>query len=146
MFAAGGAHPEGARLGQPAHVFAAGVGKKRVKDADGKTVTVGSHSRRPLQTVTEAAARLGLVPDTAHSRGEEAALAADALARDGTVLICWQHEDIPAIGRAIAGGDAGVPDAWPGDRYDLIWIFDRKGKRWTFRQLVHPRLTPGPRR
>ncbi len=143
VFAAGGAHPDGAGIGQPGHIFAAGVGKKRLKDAEGKTVTVGSHSRRPLQTVTEAAARLGLVPDTAHSRGEEAALAADALARDGTVLICWQHEDIPAIGRAIAGDGAGVPDTWPGDRYDLFWIFDRTGKGWRFRQLVHPRLTRG---
>ena len=143
IFAAAGAHPDKASLGQPTHIFAAGVGKKRVKGADGKTVTVGSHSQRPLQTVTEMAARLGLEPDTTHTRGEEAALAADAVSRDGTVLICWQHEDIPAIGRAIAGADAGVPDTWPGDRYDLVWVFDRKGRRWAFRQLVHPRLTPG---
>lgn len=140
VFSGEGAHPDGARIGRPEHIFASAIGKKRVKAADGRTITVGSHSRRPLQTVTEMAARLGLTPVTLHARGEEAALVADALARQGTVLICWQHEDIPAIGRAIAGADAGVPDAWPGDRYDLVWIFDRKGRRWTFRQLAHPRL------
>ncbi len=142
VFAAGGAHPEGANIGRPAHIFAAGVGKKRVKRADGKTATVGSHSRRPLQTVTELAARLGLAPDTSHTRGEEEALVADALSHDGTVLICWQHEDIPAIGRAIAGSKAGVPDTWPGDRYDLVWVFEPAGRGWRFRQVVHPRLTP----
>jgi len=143
VFAAEGADPDGGTLRRPRHIFAAGVGKKRVKGPDGARVTVGSHSRRPLQTVSEMAARLGLAPETAHTRGEEAALVADAVARDGTVLICWQHEDIPAIGRAIAGDGAGVPDAWPGDRYDLIWVFDRKGRGWTFRQVAHPRLAPG---
>ena len=142
VFSGEGAHPDGARLGRPAHIFASAIGKKRVKGAGGRTVTIGSHSRRPQQTVSEMAARLGLTPVTDHARGEEAALAADALGRDGTVLICWQHEDIPAIGRAIAGEHAGVPDAWPGDRYDLVWIFDRKGTRWTFRTLAHPRLLP----
>src|SRR5690606_14438825 len=62
--AAAGADPGGAAVGRPRHIFAAGVGKKRVTGADGRTVTVGSHSRRPLQTVTEMAARLGLVPGT----------------------------------------------------------------------------------
>jgi hypothetical protein len=127
------------RIGRPEHIFASAIGKKRVKAADG-TITVGSHSRRPLQTVTEMAARLGLTPVTAHARGEGRRSSPMPLARQGTVLICWQHEDIPAIGRAYAGTDAGVPDAWPGDRYDLVWIFDRKGRRWTFRQLAHPRL------
>lgn len=142
VFSGEGAHPDGAAIGRPAHIFASGVGKKRVKGADGRSTTVGSHSRRPLQTVAEMAARLDLTPVTSHRRGEEAALVADALGRDGTVLICWQHEDIPAIGRAIAGAGAGVPDAWPGDRYDIVWIFDRKGKGWTFRSLAHPRLLP----
>jgi broad specificity phosphatase PhoE len=140
VFAAEGAHPKGAALGRPDRIFASAVGRKRVAGPDGRTVTVGSHSRRPLQTVSEMAARLGLVPDTSHHRGEEAALAADAIGREGTVLICWQHEDIPAIGRAIAGDHAGIPDAWPGDRYDIVWVFDRKGTGWTFRTLAHPRL------
>jgi hypothetical protein len=130
-------------LGRPNHIFAAGVGKKRVKSPDGKTRTVGSHSRRPLETVTPMAARLGLTPVTAHSKGEEAPLVKDALSRPGTVLICWQHEDIPAIGNLIMGDTKTVPQSWPEDRYDLIWIFERKGRGWTFRHLFHPRLGTG---
>ncbi len=137
--AASAAGVEGA-LGRPDHIFAAGVGKKRVKTAYGKTRTVGSHSRRPLETVTPMAARLGLGPVTSHSRGEETALVKDALSRPGTVLICWQHEDIPTIGNLITGDTKTVPQSWPEDRYDLVWVFERKGRGWGFRQFFHPRL------
>jgi hypothetical protein len=142
VFAGDGAYPPEARLNRPDHIFAAGIGKKRVK-AGGKTVTVGSHSRRPLETVTPMAARLGLAPVTDHTKGEEAALVADALSRPGTVLICWQHEDIPKIGALIAGEAVAVPRRWPKDRYDLIWVFDRKGRGWRFRQFFHARLAAG---
>jgi hypothetical protein len=139
IFAGEGAHPPEARLGRPAHIFAAGIGKKRVK-VDDRAITVGSHSRRPLETVTPMAARLGLTPVTNHTKGEEAALVADAVSRRGTVLICWQHEDIPKIGALIMGDAAAVPQRWPKDRYDLIWVFDRTGRRWRFRQFFHTRL------
>lgn len=139
VFAGEGAHPSAARLGRPAHIFASGAGKKRVTTADG-TVTVGSHSRRPLQTIAAMAARLGLDPVVTHLRGEEEALVADAVGRDGTVLVCWQHEDIPKIGRLITGSAEAVPPKWPDDRYDLVWVFDRAGKGWRFREIAHPRL------
>ena len=139
VFAGAGAHPAEARLERPGHIFAAGIGKKRVK-AGSKTMTVGSHSRRPLETVTPMAARLRLTPVTDHLKGEEQALVKDALSRPGTVLICWQHEDIPGIGNLIMGDTTTVPQSWPEDRYDLIWVFDRKGASWRFRQFFHPRL------
>jgi hypothetical protein len=143
VFAAAGTPPAEPGLGRPDHIFAAGIGKKRVKSADGKTTTFGSHSRRPLETVTPMATRLGLAPVTAHSKGEEEALVKDALSRAGTVLICWQHEDIPRIGNLIMSDTRSVPQSWPEDRYDLIWVFDRKGRSWRFRQLFHPRLGSG---
>ncbi len=139
VFAGAGAHPDGARLGRPDHIFAAGPGKKRIK-VGGKPVTVGSRSRRPLQTVSAMALRLGLTPVTAHTKGEEAALIDDALGRSGTVLICWQHEDIPKIGNLIVGNESAVPQSWPDNRYDLIWVFDRTGGAWSFRELVHDKL------
>ncbi|HET7714398.1 MAG TPA: hypothetical protein VFK86_02115 [Bauldia sp.] len=142
VFAAAATSAEGG-LDRPDHIFAAGVGKKRVRSPDGKTMTIGSHSRRPLETVTPMAARLGLTPVTAHSKGEEEALVKDALSRPGTVLICWQHEDIPAIGNLIMGNTTSVPQHWPEDRYDLIWVFEREGRGWRFRELSHPRLSTG---
>ena len=79
---------------------------------------------RPWQPL---AAALTLTPVTTHTKGEEQALVADAIGRLGVVLICWQHQDIPAIGNLIVGNQTTVPQSWPEDRYDLIWLFDRSG-------------------
>ncbi len=136
-----GNQPPDARFAEPRHIFAAGIGKKEATIA-GKKVKVGSHSRRPLETVTPMAGRLRLKPVTDFTKGEEALLVKDVLARSATVLICWQHEDIPAIGNLITGNDKTVPQEWPENRYDLIWVFDRKGADWKFRQFFHERLTP----
>lgn len=106
----------------------------------GKAVKVGSRGRRPLQTVTMMAEALNLTPVTDHMKGEEHTLVADALGRDGCVLICWQHQDIPAIGNLIVGDTTTVPQSWPEDRYDLIWVFNRTEAGWSFRQLFHERL------
>ena len=139
VFGGPGAHPVEAHLERPDFIFAAGSGKKQVL-INGKSVTVGSHSRRPLETVTPMAERLGLVPLTNFTKGEEQALVRDALSRDGVVLICWQHENIPTIGNLIVGNDNTVPQNWPEDRYDLIWVFDRDRNAWAFRQFYHARL------
>jgi broad specificity phosphatase PhoE len=131
-------------LNRPDVIFAAGIGKKRVKVADGKTVTVGSHSRRPLQTVTAMAERMGLTPVTSHTKGEEAELVEDVLGRnDNVILICWQHEDIPTIGNRIIGNATTIPQAWPENRYDLIWVFDRTTDGWRFIELSQARLKSG---
>ena len=134
-----GPTPVEAHLDRPDFIFVAGRGKKQAI-IDGKSVTVGSHSRRPLETVTPMAERLGLEPLTIFTKGEEQALVRDALSRDGVVLICWQHEDIPKIGNLIVGNGTTVPQNWPEDRYDLIWVFDRSDSSWTFRQFFHARL------
>ena len=139
VFAGPGADVADPLVPRPDVIFAAGSGKKKVR-VGGKEVTVGSRSRRPLQTVTPLAAALALDPVTTHTKGEEHALVADALARPGTVLICWQHQEIPLIGNLIVGDRTTVPQSWPEDRYDLIWVFDRAGETWSFRQFFHGRL------
>jgi hypothetical protein len=77
---------------------------------------------------------------TSHTKGEEQALVEDALGRSGVVLICWQHQNIAAIGNLIVGNTTTVPQSWPKDRYDLIYVFDRHGDTWSFRQFSHERL------
>ena len=139
VFARPGSAAGDAFVARPDVIFAAGARKTKAR-IDGKRVAVGSHSRRPLQTVTPLAAALGLVPVTTHTKGEEQALVADALARPGIVLICWQHQNIAAIGNLIVGNDTTVPQSWPQDRYDLVYVFDRAGDSWSFRQFFHERL------
>ena len=138
-FSGQGAGVAGQSVSRPGVIFAAGVGKKRAM-IDGKLIKVGSRSRRPLQTITPLAAALGLTPVTAHAKGEEVTLVADALRRTGVILVCWQHQKIPKIGNLIMGDAVTVPQSWPEDRYDLIWVFDRSGRAWSFRQFFHNRL------
>ena len=45
----------------------------------------GSQSKRPLETITPLAAKLGLTPDLGYTKGDEAALARDVLARAGSI-------------------------------------------------------------
>jgi hypothetical protein len=106
------------------------------------------HSQRPLQTVAALAERLGLSPVT-FDHTETHALVDAALASTGTVLISWQHEDIPTIAQTIADKSAlpvtpvspspWPPPTWPGKRFDLIWVLDLVGSdtptSWTFTQV-----------
>ena len=43
---------------------------------------------------------------------------------EGSRSICWQHELIPTIANVIVGNETTVPQSWPGDRFDVVWIFD----------------------
>jgi len=59
-----------------------------------------------------------------------------AVACSGVVLIAWQHQDIPAIGNAIVGNKTTVPQTWPGDRFDVAWVFTAKrGDGYSFSQV-----------
>jgi hypothetical protein len=113
------------QLAQPKTIFASEVGKH-------------SKSLRPQHTVLELADELNLKLDLDFKKGDEAALVQAALAAAGPVLIAWEHEDItPTIVNAIVGNDTTCPQKWPGDRFDMVWVFDRKpsGSGWDFSQV-----------
>jgi hypothetical protein len=94
-------------------------------------------SQRPYETLTALAASLGKTIDTSHRKSHYAKMVKAALDCDGVVLIAWQHEDIPLTKAGRPGisqeiltqtgtpGTLGVPTTWPGDRYDLVFVFDR---------------------
>ena len=67
--------------------------------------------------------------------GEEEQVAAAATACAGVVLIAWQHEDIPTIADAILGKTGVVPSKWPGDRFDVVWVFDLQEGGYAFSQV-----------
>jgi hypothetical protein len=122
FFAPHNGEPVDPRLAQPKTIFASAVGKH-------------SSSLRPHHTVLELARELGLKLDLRFAKDDLAGLAAAAPAAAGPVLIAWEHESIPAIVNAIAGNDATCPQKWQGDRFDLVWVLDRKGSDWTFYQV-----------
>jgi hypothetical protein len=100
-----------------------------------------SKSKRPLQTVTPLAAKLQLTPILQFGKGDEAALAADVLRQTGVVLVAWQHEDIYDIAQHLVGTKPPAPaiptKKWPGDRFDLVWVFEPPSSngRWKFFQV-----------
>jgi hypothetical protein len=93
-------------------------------------------SARPVETITPLASKLGLTPKT-HKKSDIDKVAADAMACGGTALVCWQHEDIPSIANVIVGNHTTVPQKWPGDRFDVVWVFDLSASRnsYSFNQV-----------
>lgn len=86
-------------------------------------------SDRPQQTVAPLIDKLGKAVrvNFEFGIGEESDLAARAMACDGPVLISWAHGEIPDIVQGLALSKktaAMVPEEWPDERFDLVWVFD----------------------
>jgi hypothetical protein len=113
-------HPE---VATPDHIFASAIAHH-------------SKSLRPQHTVLALANFLGQQLVLKHPKGDEDALVADVLSRSGTVLIAWEHEAIPGIANQILGNVTTCPQKWPGDRFDVLWVFNLTGAgRWVFTQV-----------
>jgi broad specificity phosphatase PhoE len=98
----------------------------------------GSRSRRPLETVNLLALKLGVEVNQTFKRGQEANLGSAISQMNEVVLVCWQHEDIAAIARAIAPAMRGIPVGWPDDRFNVMFRFDKldSSSPWSFAQVV----------
>jgi hypothetical protein len=102
---------------------------------------IGSKSRRPLETITPLATRLGLTPNLSFVEGQEKELAADVLTQSGVVLVAWQHEEIPTIAKHIVGANPPLPPypkKWPSNRFDVVWVFwppTPPSTPWNFAQV-----------
>ncbi|QUQ64020.1 hypothetical protein [Kutzneria sp. CA-103260] len=95
----------------------------------------GDGSKRPQQTVTPLAAKLGVQVNIKFKKGQESALAAELDGRHGVTLVAWQHEAIPAIVERLRGVTPAAPTSWPDDRFDVVWVFTRDGGGWRFAQV-----------
>lgn len=120
-------------LPQPRAIYASGPGTSGDGDVEGT---------RSRQTVGPLAAVLGLPVITTYSRGQESKLARAAAAQNGPVLICWQHQSIPAIAAALRPATPAPPATWADDRYDVVWAFTPTSVGWEFAQ-VPELLLPG---
>jgi hypothetical protein len=126
-------------LPTPGAIYASAPSSKRDKQKD---AGVGSKSRRPVETLEPLAAKLkskGLKEiNQGFQRGQETALAEELVRLGGTVLVCWQHEDILTIANALRPAPKGLPAKWPKERFNVIFKFDRADgqSEWTFQQLT----------
>ncbi|HEY9302871.1 MAG TPA: hypothetical protein VIO95_01105 [Mycobacterium sp.] len=94
---------------------------------------------RPYETLLGLSRRLGVPIESPDLIGQEAAFA-DAVLSSGAevVLICYEHQRIPALVRGFPVVDGtAIPPAWPDDRYDVIWTFalDPVAGRYVFGQV-----------
>lgn len=89
----------------------------------GDPVKTADH--RTYQTIQGLSDRLGLGIASPLAENEEPELAASVVSNySGVVLICWEHHRIPALASALPTIPGTViPQAWPGDRFDVIWAF-----------------------
>jgi hypothetical protein len=70
---------------------------------------------------------------TKYLKDDHQLLIDDVLSRDGVVLIAWEHKQIPALIALIPLG-LTVPQTWPDNRFDIVWILDRVADGWRFTQ------------
>ena len=109
------------RTARPAAIFAAAPTERRP-------------SRRPAQTVRPLAKALDMPVRQDISADDPLHKLVDTLSDiDGPVLISWCSDSITDIATMLC--DATVP-AWPKDRFDLVWVFERARSGWL--------LTPVP--
>ncbi|MGM9480264.1 histidine phosphatase family protein [Roseateles sp. NT4] len=107
---------------RPEHIFAA-------------RATSMHPSTRPRDTVQPLADVLGLSVDERWSDEDSLDRFAETLRNfEVPVLVCWRHDYLPALARAILR-DVGVPEAWPDERFDLIWSIRRDSDGWAFLQV-----------
>jgi broad specificity phosphatase PhoE len=112
-------------LGRPKHLFAAKADLKG-----------DAHSKRPYQTIAPLAAHLKLAAgiDDSLRKDELKELIVKVTGMDGTVLIAWEHKNIPPLAKLLVPETVTVPD-WPEDRFDMVWVFDRVGAHWHLTQV-----------
>ena len=94
---------------------------------------------RPYLTLLGVAARLGLRAHHHLPVDEKPQKVVDELLASSAdvVLVCWEHDHLQALARAVPGIDPSVVPVWPGDRFDVVWRFDRAGAPagYTFSQV-----------
>lgn len=92
-----------------------------------------SDSKRPKETLTPLAQKLGININTSCTKTQGRQVATLAIGCKGVALIGWEHHNIPLVANAILGNNTTAPQKWPEERFDVIWIFDLDAKSSTYR-------------
>ncbi len=95
-----------------------------------------SVSQRPLETITPTSQRIGIPVRTPVAYTADAQIAKILANTSGSPLAAWEHGNIPLIALALGNVHPKPPTAWPGDRFDVVWVFTRRnGGGWNFKQI-----------
>ena len=115
--------PAMVRLGRPFAAFAT----KTTKHGDGQ---------RTQETITPLAHALNLQVQTPYQSSDFAPLAkailADPAYAGKTIIICWNHEELPQLAAAL--GVTPMPPKWKASVYDLVYIISYQGRRPILRE------------
>jgi hypothetical protein len=98
---------------------------------------IGPHSKsnRPKETVTPLAEWLDdLIIIVDHLKDDTDGLMKSVLKQGGNVLVCWEHQLIPTLVGLLPNAP-GVPQTWPDERFDIVWVLEAAGNGWKFTQI-----------
>jgi len=100
-----------------------------------------TRSVRMLQTITPFAVMHNLVLNSAFRNDDVQSLAKDILKKSGTILVVWDHANIPALAGAL--GIEGKMK-WKDEDYGSIWIIEfMKRSAPPVLRIEQENLTPG---
>ena len=109
-------------LTRPTHLFASNPGT--------------DESKRPLETITPLSQRLKLAAKTPVRAAKTTQIAKILTGTPGSPLAAWPHEFIPVIAQHLGTVHPTPPQKWPGDRFDVVWVFTRQQDgSWKFTQV-----------
>jgi len=89
------------------------------------SVGKATKSGRMMQTVWPLAVKYNLTVNTKFEVEQTKKLADDLLKRTGTVIVVWEHDNIPKIITALGVDSKKVK--WKGDDFDSLWIVNISG-------------------
>ncbi|GAB26501.1 hypothetical protein GOPIP_104_00420 [Gordonia polyisoprenivorans NBRC 16320 = JCM 10675] len=95
----------------------------------------GGASRRPLQTITPLAARLGVEPVTRFTQDDLSGAAAFVRGQTGVTLISWEHHRIRGLIQEF-GKVTPSPRDWPDDRFDMVWLLRPSETGWALDEMA----------
>jgi hypothetical protein len=133
-------NPAMTEFGTPVAIYAMAV--KTGAAQDGSAL---ESSKRPIETVTPLAQKLGLTIHDNFAKTDVDATVADIMnnpAYDGhMVLICWEHNMIPLFAQAF--GAKTAPTSWDDTVFDRAWVITFSGASVTSFQNLPQHLLPG---
>jgi hypothetical protein len=123
------------KFGRPAYIYVPSI-------TTGKST---GHARM-FQTVTPLAVQAGIPINSKYAETDGNGVAAEIMKKTGLVLLVWEHDNIPAVARAL--GVKGKDLKWNGSDFDSIWIItyviDNKGKLKATLSTDSEGLKPSP--